>query len=167
MSKECTSPFVPSGKVFEKEFTETEFIHYMDVEEVAEGFNPEKPSEFLINTHSEEYERVPIDEYINSFASKVGLKNELKGIISSAQMDDFIANHKAKPGFVDLTKLPDSQFAMKEFSEKVESVWSSIPDELKAGLSKEEFLKQITADKLKDYVLSKMPKTDEKKEGEL
>lgn len=160
-NKTISSPFCSCCAVPVVHFTETDFIHYMEVEEVGDGYDPKKPSEFLIEKKVEEYERIPIDDFINSFASKVGLKNELKGIITKSQMDDFIETHKAKKGFVDLTKLPDTELGMKQLSDKLDSIWADIPSELKDGLTKDEFIKTMTADKLKAYVLSKMPKKEQ------
>lgn len=168
MEKVVNSPFACSRDFAKREYKETEYIHYMEVEEVSKDFNPEKPSEFLIEKKIEEYERIPIDEYINSFASKVGLKNELKGIISKQQMDDYISNHKAVPGFVDLTKLPDTEFEMSQFVARTEEIWDSIPSELKGTLTKEEFLKTLTSEKIRDYITSQVekqtPKSEEKGE---
>ena len=157
------SPFCPVSQVSEKTFTEKEFIHYMEVESVSSDYDPSKPSEFLIEKSMQEYERVPIDEYINSFASKVGLKNELKGIVSKQQMDDYIATHKATAGFTDLTKLPDSELEMAKAAAKLDSIWDTIPGELKGSLTKEEFLKTLSVEKIKNYVLSQLPKQEEEK----
>lgn len=165
-----SSPFCVRNKFPKKDFTEKEYIHYMNVEEVSKDFNPEKPHEFLIEVHTEEYERIPIDEYINQFSNKVGLKNELKGVISKQQMDEFISEHKATPGFVDLTRLPDTDLAMKKAAENVDEIWNSIPAELKGKLTKEEFLKTISQEKIKDFIIQdymrKNPPKVPEKEGE-
>lgn len=165
MSK-ANNPFCCREPYAEKEFTETEYIHYMEVEKVADGFDPKHPELFTVKKESVEYERIPIRDYINSFASKVGLKNELKGIVSKKQMDDFIASHKATPGFTDLTKLPDTEFEMGEMAVKLDQIWDSIPVELKGSLTKEDFLKTLTSQKIKDYLISQLPKKEEKKDGE-
>jgi len=169
MSLQISSPFGSSVPVPTKEFTEREFVHYMEVESVSSDFDKKKPSEFLIEKTIEEYERIPIDDYINSFASKVGLKNELKGIITKQQMDAYIEEHKARPGFVDLTKLPDSQFDIEKVAARIDEIWDSIPSELKGKQTKEEFLSSLTREKIESYVLSEVKKsltTEEKKEGE-
>lgn len=164
MKQNNTSPFCSREPYPEIDFTEREIIHYMEVERVSKDYNPEKPHEFLIEKTYEEYERLPIDDYIDSFSSKVGLKNELKGIVSQAQMDEYISLHKAQPGFIDLTKLPDTALSMGEYAVKIDKIWSEIPDELKKGLSKEEFLKTITYKQIDEYVKSKF--NDQEKENE-
>ena len=165
MENKCSSPFCARAPKEGREFDQ-EYIHYYEVESVAnpKDFDPEHPEEFLVEKKTVEYERLPIDEYINQFASKVGLKNELRGVISKQQMDDFIAEHQAKPGFTDLTVLPDTAFEMSELAKKVDSAWDAIPAELKGSLTKEEFMKSITSQKIIDYVVSQVPKEEPKKE---
>lgn len=160
------NPFCCRAPYAAKTFNETEYIHYTEVEKVAEGFDPKHPELFTVEKYPVEYERIPIHEYINSFASKVGLKNELKGIVSKKQMDDFISTHKASPGFTDLTKLPDTEFGMAELAVKLDETWESIPVELKGSLTKEEFMKTLTSQKIKDYLISQLPKKESKKDGE-
>lgn len=164
--EKVNNPFCCRESFAEKKFTETEYIHYMEVEKVAEGFDPQHPELFTVEKESVEYERIPIHDYINSFASKVGLKNELKGIVSQQQMDDFVSSHKATPGFTDLTKLPDTEFGMSQLAAKLDETWDSIPDELKGSLTKEEFMKTLTSQKIKDYLISQLPKEEDKKDGE-
>lgn len=159
-----SNPFVARQSFAEVKFTETEYIHYMEVERVADGFDSKNPELFTLEKDYVEYERIPIHEYINSFASKVGLKNELKGVVSKQQMDDFITTHKASKGFTDLTKLPDTEFGMAQLVAKMDETWDSIPTALKGNLSKEDFLKSLTSQKIKDYLISQLP--EKKKEGE-
>lgn len=153
-----SNPFIArkarKGRTYDKEY-----IHYMEVEEVADpkSFDPEKPSEFLIKKKTVEYERLPISETVNEFASKVGLKNELRGVVSKKQMDDFILAHQAQPGFTDLTKLPDTAFEMDQLAKRVDEAWAKIPDELKGKLSKEDFMKSLTSDQIKAYIQSQIP----------
>lgn len=145
-----------------------EYIHYKIVEEVAdpESFDPKKPSEFLVKKKTVEYERLPIDETINQFASKVGLKNELKGVVSKQQMDEFIQVHQAKPGFTDLTVLPDSAFDIKKLADQVDKAWAAVPEELKGSLTKEEFMKTITSDKIKSFIDAKVSSQTKKGDNE-
>lgn len=166
MSKIKTSPFCTVRKVPVVNVSDKDFVHYMEVEEITEDYDPKKPSEFLIEKKYVEYERIPIEEYINSFASKVGLKNELKGIISKQQMDDFISTHKAQPGFVDLTALPDTVFGMEQMSKRLNEIWNDIPSDLKGTMTKEEFLKEMNSDKLKAYVMNEISKNTSSKDDE-
>lgn len=165
-----TNPFTATMKYSGREY-DKEYIRYYEKEVLAdpEKFDPDKPDQFLITTKTTEYERVPIKEYINQFASKVGILNELKGVVSRQQMDEYISSHQAQPGFADLTKLPDSGFEISKLAEQVDKAWDSIPGELKGSLTKEEFMKTLTSDKLKSYFqneVSKSKETVEKKEGE-
>lgn len=147
-------------------FDEVDYVSYYEKESVAEGFDPARPDEFTINKEVVEFERIPISEEINSHASKVGLKNLLKGIVSQKQMDEFISKSASTGGYFDATKLPDSHLEMEKLAGSLEDIWSKIPVELKGDLSKEEFIKTITSEKLRDYVLSQVAKQEEKKEGE-
>lgn len=163
MALKVSNPFIGKCRFPTLTFDEREFVHYMEVERVSKDYDPKKPHEFLIERSVEEYERIPIDDHVRSLSSKVGLKNELKGIVTKQQMDEFIETHKAEPGFVDLTKLPDTALSMGEYAVNVDKIWEDIPSELRGDMSKEEFLKTITAKKIQDYVLSKIPK---EKDGE-
>lgn len=150
------NPFLMTRKAPEKTFTERELIKYGIQEEVADGFDSKRPADFLINRKTVVVERIPIDEYVESFASKVGLNNELKGIVTKSQMDDYIAAHSAQPGFVDLTELPDTALEMEKLAKRVDDIWESIPTELKGSLSKEQFLAQLTEEKLQEYISSQV-----------
>ena len=54
------------------------------------------------------------------------------------------------------------------FKENIDRVWDSIPKELRGDLTKEEFLKSMTQEKLKKYIDGEIKKLtpDEKKEGD-
>lgn len=164
MSK-TTNPFTCTMEYTGREY-DKEYVRYYEKEIIADAdkFDPKNPDQFLITTETTEYERLPIKEYINQFASKVGILNELRGVVSKQQMDEYIAEHQAQPGFVDLTKLPDTGFEVSQLAEKVDKVWASIPNELKGSLSKEEFLKTLTSEKLKSYIQSQVSIETEKKE---
>lgn len=167
MVQKNNSPFSVRKPRKAKRKFDSEFVHYMVVEEIADAdsFDPKKPGEFLIQKKTMEYERLPIEETINQFSSKVGLKNELKGVVSKQQMDEFIQTHQAKPGFTDLTKLPDSAFEIQKLAASVDKVWAEVPEELKGSLTKEEFLKTITSEKIKSFIDAKVA-SKTKKEGE-
>lgn len=156
----CTMEY--SGRDYDQEY-----VRYYEKEVIAdaEHFDSKNPDQFLIETVPTEYERLPIKEYINQFSSKVGILNELRGVVSKQQMDDYVLAHQAKPGFSDLTSLPDSAFEIKKLADTVDRAWDSVPEELKGSLTKEEFIKTLTSEKIKNY-LSSQVKTEEKKEGE-
>lgn len=168
MEMKSSNPFTATAKYSGREY-DTEYIRYYEKECIAdaEKFDPKNPDRFLVEKKVVEYERVPIKEFINQFASKVGILNELKGIVSRQQMDEFVESHQAPSGYVDLTKLPDSAFEISQIAAKADAAWDSIPDELKGKMTKEEFLKSLTSDQIKAYVSSVVAKqADEKKEGE-
>jgi len=145
-----------------------EYITYIEVDKVADGFDPKNPHEFLIEHEVIEDERIPIMEEINSHRSKVGLKNLLKGVVDQKQMKELISRTERSEGFIDATKLPTSHLAMEELAGKLEKVWDEIPDDLKKDLTKEEFLKSISTQKILDYAskVASEKEAIEKKEGE-
>lgn len=160
-SNPFTSTFEYQGREFDQEY-----VRYYEKEVIADPdkFDPNNPDQFLVETVATEYERLPIKEYINQFASKVGILNELRGVVSKQQMDDYIQTHQAQPGFVDLTKLPDSGFEISQLAAQVDKAWSSIPDELKGSLTKEEFLKTLTSEQIKSYIISQASAFEKKEE---
>lgn len=169
MSKIIDSPFTASIKREGFTFTETDYISYYEKESIGKDFDPEHPDEFTIVKEFVEYDRVPIKESINAHASKVGLKNLLKGIVSKKQMDDLISKTAAVGGFFDATKLPDSQLEMEKLAGSIDSIWEKIPAELKGDLTKEEFLKTMSSEKLRRYILDEVARQEaanDKKEGE-
>ena len=78
-----SSPFCNFKKKKAFGVGDNEFVHYKVVDKIVdpESFDPKYPDQYLVKQELVEYERVPIDEYINSFDSSVGLKNLLKAII--------------------------------------------------------------------------------------
>ena len=163
--KVCTSPFCNFEKKKLKGVGSDEYSHVKLVEKIQSGFDPKKPDQFLIDTTVEEYERVPIVEYINSFDSSVGLKNLLKGIISKSQMDAFIEEHQAPNIDIDATLLPSSPLAFEKLAGSVDSYWDDIPAELKGNMTKDEFMKTITADMIKSYVDNQIKAQQQVQEG--
>lgn len=167
MEKEkISSPFMTTQVKVSKKFTEVDYVSYYEKESISKDFDPEHPDEFTIESEVVEFERIPISEEINSHRSKVGLKNLLKGIVDQRQMSNFISKSQAVGGFFDATKLPDSHLAMEELAGKIDSVWDKIPDELKGDLSKEEFIKTLTSEKLRKYVLDEVAKQESSSESE-
>lgn len=162
-TKTTSNPFC-ARHVYKGRTYQQEYVRYYDREVIAdaEKFDSKHPDQFLIKKVSTEYERVPIKDYVNQFASKVGILNELRGVISKQQMDDYIETHQAQPGFTDLTKLPDSAFEISKLAEQVDRAWESVPVELRGKLTKEEFMKTLTSEKIKSYIVSQA--TIEKKE---
>ena len=55
---------------------------------------------------------------------------------------------------------------MEELAGKIDSVWEKIPDELKGDLSKEEFIKTLTSEKLRKYVLDEVAKQQASSESD-
>lgn len=147
-------------------FTETDYVSYYERESVSKDFNPDRPDEFTIERETVEFERVPISEEINAHRSKVGLKNLLKGIVSTRQMDDLIKKTQSSGGYFDATKLPDSHLEMERLAASIDSIWSKIPNELKGDLTKEEFIKTLTSEKLRNYVLSQVKQTESQEKEE-
>lgn len=154
------SPFVVTEKKVASGSFDKEYVSFYEKESIADGFDKEHPDEFLIEKKVVEFERIPIKEEINSHRNKVGLKNLLKGIVSSRQMDELVKRTQAVGGFFDATKLPDSHLEMEKLAGSIDKVWNSIPSELKGDLSKEEFIKTLSSEKIKNYILGQVAKEE-------
>lgn len=163
-----SSPFCTFAEKKAYDFKEREYISYIEVEKVADGYDPKNPHAFLIEKEVIEDQRVPIDDEINAHRNKVGLKNLLKGIVDQRQMKDLISRTQRSSGFIDATKIPDSHLEIEALAGKLEKVWDEIPDDLKKGLTKEEFLKTISSQKIYDYAskVAANSAASKKKEGE-
>ena len=157
------SPFNNFAPKKARKAFDQEYISYIEVEKVKEGYDPSRPYEFVIEKEVIEDERIPIAASINANRNRIGLKNMLKGIVSKKQMAELIEKTQSTGGFVDATKLPDSHLAMEKLAGSIDRIWSSIPEELRGSLSKEEFLRSITADKIKAYAAKAL--TKEEQEG--
>lgn len=166
MAKTTSNPFTSTMEYKGREY-DTEYVRYYEKEVIAdpEKFDSAHPDQFLVETVATEYERLPIKEYINQFAPKVGILNELRGIVSKQQMDEYVESHQAQPGFTDLTMLPDTAFEISKLAEQVDRAWESVPVELRGKLTKEEFMKTLTSEKIKSYIVSQVnvEKKDEEK----
>lgn len=167
MAQNSSNPFTARTTYIGRKF-DKEYVRYYEKECIADAdkFDAKNPDQFLIEKKVVEYERLPINEYVNQFSSKVGILNELKGVVSRQQMDDYITTHQARPGFTDLTKLPDTAFEISELAKKVDKAWEEIPAELKGKLTKEEFLKTLTSEKLKSYISTSIDVKEKKGDGE-
>lgn len=155
-----TNIFNTPCKKTAREFTEFDYVTYKVVKKIGAGFDPKHPDQFLIEEEFVEDTRVPIDEDINSYRSKVGLKNLLKGIVSKRQLNDLIERTKSSGQSIDLTKFPDSHLAVEELAGNIDKIWDKIPDELKGSLTKEEFISSITSKKLESYVMNEIAKME-------
>lgn len=166
--RNSSSPFCVGVVRKGRKFLVKDYISYKEIESVANGYDPKHPEQFIIEKKIVEKERVPIREYVGSFESQVGLKNLLKGIVSNKQMDDLISRTGSTGPDVDLTSIPSDSFEIEQMISNIDRVWESIPAELRGDLTKEEFLKSMTQDKLKKYIDGEIKKLtpDEKKEGE-
>ena len=149
-----SSPFCNFKKKKAFGVGDNEFVHYKVVDKIVdpESFDPKYPDQYLVKQELVEYERVPIDEYINSFDSSVGLKNLLKGIVSKKQLDDLISRTQAESADIDITEFPSSELELEKLASSVDAYWEKIPDELKGSMTKEDFVKTITSKQIQAYV---------------
>lgn len=166
--KKSSSPFCVGVVRKGRKFLIKDYISYKEIESVADGYDPKHPEQFIIEKKIVEKERVPIREYVGSFESQVGLKNLLKGIVSKKQMEDLISKTSSTGPDVDLTRIPSDSYEIEQMISNIDRVWDSIPKELRGDLTKEEFLKSMTQEKLKKYIDGEIKKLtpEEKKEGD-
>lgn len=165
MEKKIDSPFCSTlEKVAKKDF-DKDYVSYIEVQKVKEGFDPNRPHEFVIETEFIEDQRVPIEQEINAHRNRVGLKNMLAGVVSSRQMSDLIERTKSSGLFVDGSKMPNSDLEMERLVGSIDKLWDTIPSDLKGDLTKEEFISSITAEKVKKYIAT-VSSSDKKGEGE-
>lgn len=156
------SPFCTTAEKIAIGNFDQEYVSYIEVQKVKDGFDPERPHEFVIESEFVEDQRIPIEDELNSHRNRVGLKNMLKGIVSSRQMSDLIEKTQSNGLFVDGTHMPNSDLEMEKLVGNINKIWDSIPDDLKGDLSKEEFMASITADRIKKYVSSVSDSSDER-----
>lgn len=157
------SPFIcPKEAVVGRKFNQEEYITYKIVESAIVK-DPKHPEEFTIERNVVEDERIPIREELNSYKSKVGLKNLLKGITTKKQMTEFVEKTSTNGEFVDLTKMPTNFEEFVSLSKSVDRIWDSLPKELKKDMSKDEFLRKLTKDQINDYVISEAKRRQPKK----
>lgn len=160
------SPFIcPKEAVVGRKFEQKEYITYKIVESAIVK-DPKHPEEFTIERKVVEDERIPIREELNSYKSKVGLKNLLKGITTKKQMSEFVEKTSSNGEFVDLTKMPTNFDEFVQLSKSVDRIWESLPKELRKDMTKEEFVRKLTREQINDYVISEAKKRQPKKEPE-
>ena len=160
MVTKIDSPFTAEAEKAGRTFTEREYISYKTIKKVAPGFDPERPDEFLLEEEVVVDQKIPIDEEINSYQDKVGLKNILKGIVTEKQMNDLISKTKSTGQFIDATKFPDSLLEVEKLAGNLDNIWESIPKDLKGDLTKEEFIKTLTSKKLESYIQKEVEKRE-------
>lgn len=130
-----------------QEFKSSDIVHYYMkdvVKKVGEG-----EEDFVIEQKLEEYDRTPRAEYINSFKNDVGIKNMIRKAIANGQ--DPAVCFRAKGGYVDLTKAPNSITELEQSLQSADKAYENLPKDLKKAHSKSEAHK-ITREEIEQYV---------------
>lgn len=95
---------------------------------------------------------VPLQDYINQFAEDVGILNVLKKVVKTG---DVGLINQCEPGYFDLTNMPEDFLEARKMYDAAMSAYDKLPDDLKNGLSAEQFA-NLTSDNLQksldDYI---------------
>lgn len=131
------------GRVFESSDIVSYYMKEV-VKKVGEG-----EDDFVVEKVLTEYDRTPREDYINSFANDVGVKNMIRKAIANGQ-DPSIC-FRAKGGYVDLTKAPGSMTELEQSLQSADKAYESLPADMKKAHSKSEAHK-ITREEIEAYV---------------
>ena len=93
------------------------------------------------------------DKLTKSFAGQTGLEAVMKRVAITGDVSLLGSSLTSdETPIVDATKVPNSIGEVKALADKVDSLVGSIPVELLKGRSVEDFLRDITAEQVKEYV---------------
>lgn len=122
--------------------------------------------DFIVSKKIREISRKDRKAYIQSFSSDVGILNIIRKIKETGS--DFpVAVHTDE--LKDLSKIPDNFDEAAEAIKAGDTAWHDLPDSLKKGRSREDFINSISQDEIKSYIdkiVSEHLKDSQKKEGE-
>lgn len=115
------------------------------------------------------YEELSRRKELNKFRDDVGCENIINKLARQG-IDAGDGRFKAQPGYQDATALPQNMEEMialsKEINPKTSKIWAGLPEEMKKGLSLEEFAQKFETSFVDDYIAKKYPQSQAKKEGE-
>lgn len=100
-----------------------------------------------------EEHKVNIDEFINSYNDKAGIDSVIR--IFEATGDITVLN-QIEPEFADLTIIPEDPEQAFAATQAVQEAYEAIDPELREGQSIEEFIMNLTPEKLKAYQQKKL-----------
>ena len=93
-------------------------------------------------------EKIPIKQLVQSHANEVGVANIIRRILQTGDMS--LLNQR-EAQYVDTTKLPKSIGQVQEKAIALESIYASIPADLKKDMTLEQFVTTMTNEKIKAY----------------
>lgn len=164
-----TGPKCPVQKITPRD--KVEIIEYYLADEVV-SVDEKNPKNFLLRKVPAVKEKLALNAYIQSFEKDVGVANII-GKMQDNELADFINRSKLpSDGIVYDGRVLDNMTDIQ--AEKIikagERAWNAIPEELRAGLNKEDFVKSFNYEKVAKYAEAKIKASQaqklDKKEGE-
>lgn len=108
---------------------------------------------------------VNLTSLTNSYKGQTGLEAVMKRVAITGDISLLNTITTDKDSVFDATSLPKSYGEAVSASKKIEDIYSKIPDDLKNGMSVEDFISSITAEAIEAYV-KKVSETKEVKDNE-
>lgn len=137
----------------------------VDDKTIVEGYEKEivkktgeGDEDFIIDKKLVVYRSYSRDKYIQDQSDDVGILNVLKKVALSGTDLTQDNPYAAKPGYVDMTKFPETVAEAEALICDANKKWAAIPDEVKDGMSYDDFIKSGAAQKLYDYYKAEVDK---------
>ena len=111
--------------------------------------------DFIIEKVVAVYKTYNRDKFIQDQSDDVGILNILKKVALSG--DDLTQENPfaAKPGYFDMTQVPEDLAGVQDLVSKAKEVWDTLPEDLKGNLDYETFVKTMSTQKVYDALLKK------------
>lgn len=109
-------------------------------------------------------DKVDIEATINSQADDVGLEAMMAKFERTGDPSVLPQPVQATDEIMDLTQLPQDNAEYFDYIHNLAAAYENLPIELRKDMTAEEFVKQITQKQVDDFLASKKPVTEEKKD---
>lgn len=129
----------------------------------------ENEEDFIIAKKIVEVERLNRRKELNKYKSDVGCVNVIKKLARQG-INAGDGRFAASGGFTDATKLPQDLADMVELSRqmdpKISATWKAIPEEMKKGMTIEEFAQKFKPDMVDEFVKAHTQQAVQAEEGD-
>lgn len=129
-----------------------DIVDYAEEEYVVKTGEGDK--DFVVKKRVVETSRLNRQDYINSFADEVGIKNILKKV--QATGDETLLKQRPDGVFIDVTQFPDNRAGMYEAVKNGVEAFDNLPDDIKKKMSMEDFVNNFGQKEFDDYVKAKV-----------
>lgn len=124
-------------------------------------------SDFIVEKRLEVYKTYNRDKFIQDQSDDVGILNVLKRVALSGQDLTQENPYAAKPGYFDMTEVPEDLAGVNDLVVKAKEIWNGLPEDLKGNMDYETFVKTMTTQKVYDALKAQADaKAAEGKKGE-